>query len=252
MGRAIWSVGLVLGLAAPLLSGHGARAEPMPVVVELFTSQGCSSCPPADRLLGELAGRPGVIALAYHIDYWDRLGWKDPFSLPAATARQNVYTRALKLQNLYTPQMVIGGKTDVVGFDRPAVLAALEAKREGLPIRLSRADGKLLIELAAGGAAEITVVTFSGETETRVARGENAGRVLKDHAIVRAVYSLGRWDGTAKTVSLDLAPVPDSATGPPTVPVPPKTAPPVTVTALAAANEPFTSSVPALTVVLFV
>ena len=184
----------------------------MPVVVELFTSQGCSSCPPADRLLGELAGRPGVITLAYHIDYWDRLGWKDPFGLAAATARQNVYTRALRLQSLYTPQIVIGGETDVVGFDRPAVLAALQGNREGLPIRLSRTDGKLMIQLPAGTAAEVTVVTYSGETETRVTRGENAGRILKATSIVRAVYPMGRWDGAAKTVSLDLAPVPDSAT----------------------------------------
>ncbi|KIM00351.1 hypothetical protein CCC_01506 [Paramagnetospirillum magnetotacticum MS-1] len=212
MGRTLWSVGMVLGLAAPLVLGSAARAEPMPVVVELFTSQGCSSCPPADRLLGELAGRPGVIALAYHIDYWDRLGWKDPFSLPAATARQNAYTRALNLQNLYTPQMVIGGKTDVVGFDRPAVLAAMQGKGDGVPIHLSRADGKLLIELGAGRAGEITVLAYSGETETRVARGENAGRVLKDHAIVRAVYPMGQWDGTAKSLSLNLASVPDSAT----------------------------------------
>lgn len=212
MGRTVRILGMAFGLAGPVLLGGAAGAEPMPVVVELFTSQGCSSCPPADRLLGELAGRPGVIALAYHIDYWDRLGWKDPFSLPAATARQNVYTRALNLQSLYTPQMVIGGKTDVVGFDRPAVLAALEGQREGLAIRLSRADGKLQIKLAAGRAAEITVVAYSGETETRVARGENAGRVLKEHAIVRAVYPMGRWDGTAKTISLDLGPVPDSAT----------------------------------------
>lgn len=212
MRQALRGVGLMFGLAVPLLLASAARAEPMPVVVELFTSQGCSSCPPADRLLGELAGRPGVIALAYHIDYWDRLGWKDPFSLPAATARQNVYARALNLQSLYTPQMVIGGETDLMGFDRPAVLAALEGKREGLSIHLSRADGKLMIELPVGRAAEITVLAYSGETETRVARGENAGRVLKEHAIVRAVYPLGRWDGTAKTVSLDLAKAPDSAT----------------------------------------
>lgn len=212
MGWTARIVGVSLGLAGPLLLGGAARAEPMPVVVELFTSQGCSSCPPADRLLGELAKRPGLITLAYHIDYWDRLGWKDPFSLKAATSRQNAYAHRLNLQTIYTPQMVIQGTNDVVGFDRPAVLAALESKRDGLPLRLSRANGKLMIELGAGAPAEITVVAYSGESETRVARGENAGRILKDHSIVRAIYPLGNWDGSAKTISLDLSPVPNNAT----------------------------------------
>ncbi|TAN58596.1 MAG: DUF1223 domain-containing protein [Magnetospirillum sp.] len=211
MGRNARIVGMVLGLAAPLWPGAAARAEPMPVVVELFTSQGCSSCPPADRLLGELAKRPGLITLAYHIDYWDRLGWKDPFSLKAATSRQNAYADALGLKTIYTPQMVIQGTADVVGFDRPAVLAALDGQRDGMPIHLSRADDKLIIELTAGVPAEITVVAYSGETETRVARGENAGRTLKDYSIVRAVYPLGNWDGSAKTVRLDLSALPDSA-----------------------------------------
>ncbi len=212
MGRTARVMGLALGLMGPLLLGCAASAEPMPVVVELFTSQGCSSCPPADRLLGELAKRPDTITLAYHIDYWDRLGWKDPFSLKAATSRQNGYAHALNLQTIYTPQMVIHGVTDVVGFNRPAVLAALDGKRDGLPVRMSRTDGKLIIELGAGSAAEITVVAYSGETETRVARGENAGRTLKDTSIVRAVYPLGNWDGRAKTVSLELSSIPDSAT----------------------------------------
>ncbi|RAU23905.1 DUF1223 domain-containing protein [Paramagnetospirillum kuznetsovii] len=212
MGRTARIMGVAFSLAGPLLLGPAVRAEPMPVVVELFTSQGCSSCPPADRLLGELAKRPSLITLAYHIDYWDRLGWKDPFSLKAATSRQNAYAHSLNLPTIYTPQMVIQGATDVVGFDRPAVLAALESKRDGLPIHLSRADGKLAVELGAGVPAEITVVAYGGESETRVARGENAGRILKDYSIVRVVYPLGLWDGSAKTVSLDLSSVPDSAT----------------------------------------
>lgn len=212
MGRNARIVGMALGLLGPLLPGSTATAESMPVVVELFTSQGCSSCPPADQLLGELAKRPGLITLAYHIDYWDRLGWKDPFSLKAATARQNNYARALNLKTIYTPQMVIHGVTDVVGFDRPAVLGALDSKRDGMPIHLSRTEGKLMIQLPAGAAAEITVVAYGGETETKVARGENAGRILKEYSIVRGVYPLGRWDGSAKTLGFDLAPVPNSAT----------------------------------------
>lgn len=212
MGRNARIIAMALGLAGPLLAGTAARAEPMPVVVELFTSQGCSSCPPADRLLGELAKRPGIITLAYHVDYWDRLGWKDPFSLKAATSRQNAYVAAMGLKTLYTPQMVIQGATDVVGFDRPAVLAALSVRREGVPVGLSRAKGTLNIELGAGAPAEITLVAYSGETETRVARGENAGRVLKDNSIVRAIHPLGRWDGAPKTIRFDPSVLPDGAT----------------------------------------
>ncbi len=215
MRQRVSSTGMLLGLAGCLLLGGAAGAEPMPVVVELFTSQGCSSCPPADRLLGELARRPGVIALAYHVDYWDRLGWKDPFSLPTATERQKAYARAMALRTVYTPQMVVDGVADVVGSDRPAVLAALESKHDGLPIHLSRANGRLVIEPDARASAvpgEITVVAYSEEAETKVGRGENAGRTLKEYSIVRAVYSLGRWDGVAKAVALDLSSMPESAT----------------------------------------
>jgi hypothetical protein len=191
-----------------------AIADPAPVVVELFTSQGCESCPPADRLLGELARRPGVIALAYHVDYWDHLGWKDRFGLPEASARQRAYAHAMALSSVYTPQMVIDGTTDVVGSDRPAVLAALKAKPDGAPIHLSCADGKLMIAIAPskiGGPAEITVVAYIPEAETKVARGENAGRTLTEYSIVRAVRPMGRWDGEAKQLGLDLT-LPDGAT----------------------------------------
>lgn len=211
MGRNARIVGMVLGLAVPLWPGAAARAEPMPVVVELFTSQGCSSCPPADRLLGELARQPGIITLAYHIDYWDRLGWKDPFSLKAATARQNAYVGAMRLKTLYTPQMVIQGAIDVVGFNRPAVLAALNVTRQGVPLHLSRSDDTLTIELGSGAPAEITLVAYSGETETRVARGENAGQILKESSVVRALHPMGRWDGTSKTIRFDLSALPAGA-----------------------------------------
>ena len=201
---------LALVLAAPL-----AHADPRPAVVELFTSQGCSSCPPADALLGELARRPDVIALAFHVDYWDRLGWADPFASPAATARQRDYARALALPTVYTPQMVVDGATDVVGSDRAAVVAALAGRRDGVAVHVARADGRLTVAIGAadaGAPAEVTVIAYSRQAETKVARGENAGRTLTEFAIVRAVRPLGLWDGAAKVFAVDLSSLPDSAT----------------------------------------
>src|ERR1700736_1842766 len=109
---------LSLGLAVVVTP---AAAGERPIVVELFTSQGCSSCPPADALLAELAQRPDVIALGFHIDYWDDLGWKDPLSSPAATARQRDYARQFGRRQVYTPQLVVDGAEEAVGSDRAAV-----------------------------------------------------------------------------------------------------------------------------------
>src|ERR1700722_14827117 len=108
-----------------LLSSATCAAESRPVVVELFTSQGCSSCPPADRLLGELARRKDIVALGFHITYWDGAAWRDPFSRQASTDRQMAYDRRLPGGQIYTPQLVIEGTTDLVGSDRSAALAAI-------------------------------------------------------------------------------------------------------------------------------
>src|SRR5204863_9059983 len=109
------------------------RADERPIVVELFTSEGCSSCPPADALLAELARRSDVLALSFHVDYWDRLGWKDPFSSRAATDRQNRYATLLALPTVYTPQIVVDGKWEAVGSDRADVERALELARRDHP-----------------------------------------------------------------------------------------------------------------------
>src|SRR5271170_1584198 len=101
-----------------MLISSGVRAEPRPAVVELFTSEGCSSCPPAETYVGELAQRPGVLALSFHVDYWDDLGWRDRFGIPEATPRQRAYARAMSLSSVYTPQVVIDGHEDFVGSDR--------------------------------------------------------------------------------------------------------------------------------------
>lgn len=185
-----------------------ARADTRPAVVELFTSQGCSSCPPADALLGELARRGDVIALAYHVDYWDNLGWKDPFASHSGTERQRSYSHALRLSGIYTPQMVIDGAVDVVGSDRRAVTAALGGLRQGTDVQVRREGGALKVTVAAqkgAPAADVVLVAYQEQAETKVQRGENAGKSLTEYSIVRAVYPLGRWTGDATTFSYDLA-----------------------------------------------
>src|SRR5438477_10316699 len=127
-----------------------AQAGERPIVVELFTSEGCSSCPPADVLLAELARRPDVLALSFHVDYWDRLGWKDPFSSRAATDRQNRYAKLLALHTVYTPQIVVDGKWEAVGSDRADVERALDLARRDrpeVPVTLALDRGQAQIKL---------------------------------------------------------------------------------------------------------
>jgi hypothetical protein len=204
-----------LGVAAMALTGAtlagaaSARAEPArPVVVELFTSEGCSSCPPADELLSELArSRPDVLLLAFHITYWDRLGWPDPFSLRAATDRQRDYAQTLGLDSIYTPQMVVDGRTDVVGSDRANVLAALHdaaaARPAPVPLRLTRAAGQVTLEVGAGAGAQrgsVLLVGYDAAHRTSVARGENAGRTLIESNVVRGLVHVADWHGGRITV----------------------------------------------------
>lgn len=185
-----------------------------PAVVELFTSQGCSSCPPADAFLGQLARRGDVVTLAFHVDYWDRLGWKDPFSSPEATARQRAYAGALGLTNVYTPQMVIDGVNDRVGSEPDRVLPLLAPKAQSVPVTLGMAGRRLRIDLAASPGApksEVVLLAVSNRAETTVPRGENAGRVLTEYSIVRAVVPLGDWQGEARSFEIDSARLPSEA-----------------------------------------
>jgi hypothetical protein len=191
-----------LGLALALPFGARA-AEAPPVVVELFTSQGCSSCPPADALLTEFARtRADVLPLAFHVTYWDYLGWKDPFGLTAATDRQKAYGRALGQDGVYTPEMVVDGTTGVVGSDRAAAGAAIARAAVKTVVLAVRRDGTGLVVSAGAGAGsgQILLVGYDPSHQTPVGRGENDGRTLLESNVVRSVVPIGAWSGGPVTL----------------------------------------------------
>lgn len=197
-------------LAAAAVATSAAR----PAVVELYTSQGCSSCPPADALLGEIAQRSDVLALAFHVDYWDDLGWRDPFSLPAARQRQLDYVRHFGQDWVYTPDMVIDGHVDVLGVDRLDLLRRLATPRSGVPVHVAVQGADLLISVeAATGVApgDVLLVSYMPTAVTPIGRGENAGRKLREFNIVRSFATLGLWQGAAAEWRVELKTLPADA-----------------------------------------
>ncbi len=179
-----------------------ARAEPpaTPTLVELFTSQGCSSCPPADAFVGELAKRDDVIALSMHVTYWAYIGWTDPFGSEAATDRQKAYGRRLKRGMIYTPQMVIDGTYEEVGSNRMAVKRAIAkaSAAPGLAIELALDDDDLLVSIPGAqfeGAATVWLARYDAERVTEIPRGENSGRRLRNVNVVRDLREIGAWTG---------------------------------------------------------
>lgn len=187
----------LLALAPVMLVSGPALARP--VVVELFTSQGCSSCPPAEALLGELAGRDDLLALGFHVTYWDDLGWKDTASFAGATERQAAYAGHLGEGN-FTPQLVIEGRRSVVGSRRAEVASAIAAARAemetGTEIAVARRNGRIAVTVGSGkGSARVILVGFDRSLRTPVARGENSGRTLAQANVVRSLRILGTWSG---------------------------------------------------------
>ena len=201
LSRFAMSVGLIAGLS-PVV----AIAAERPVVVELFTSQGCSSCPPANAYLNELSrDRRDMLALAFHVTYWDRLGWKDPFSLPAATQRQDRYGHRFG-DGSYTPEMVVDGAAGMVGSDRGDVGSAIEnARRHGrtaAAVSVTRNGEQVSIEVSPGsGSAKVLLIGFDHEHTTAIGRGENSGRTLTEANVVRSMRSVGQWSGTPLRLS---------------------------------------------------
>jgi hypothetical protein len=190
-----------LGFALLLLSQSPLAAQDRLTVVELFTSQGCSSCPPADAFLGELAKRPDVLALSEHVDYWDYLGWKDPFASSENTQRQRAYARRLGLSYVYTPQMVVQGMGQIAGADREGVLA-LVARAKDLPlvpVDVNRTgEGAMVARLGSTtlpAAVDVLLVRFDPKHSTTVARGENGGRQVQNYNVVRGFTRLAMWNG---------------------------------------------------------
>lgn len=187
------------GLAAPL----AGPARAAPVVLELFTSQSCSSCPPADALLAELAREPGVLALDFHVDYWNYLSWHDKFSMPEATARQRSYAAKLGA-DVYTPQIVVNGAAEAVGSRRADIARLIDAARTAPPgpsLALAADAHGVRVEIGAGqGRAELLLVGFDAEHTTQVAAGENGGRTLREVNVVRDLVPAGDWHGAARAL----------------------------------------------------
>ncbi len=207
------AVGLAAGLALVLaLSPRAEAVESQPIVVELYTSQGCSTCPPADAYLGELVRREDVIALSFHVNYWDYIGWKDPFASAESTGRQRAYARALRQSYVYTPQMIIDGRVHEVGTKRAAVERRLDGLRAGqkskLAVRFSRNDeGGLSVTIPSANRhqrAAVWMALFDRSHTTEIKRGENRGRTLTYYNVVRRISRIGTWEGAEITIPISL------------------------------------------------
>ncbi|HEX7776946.1 MAG TPA: DUF1223 domain-containing protein [Parvibaculum sp.] len=207
-----------LALAAVwiFVSAFPATAAARPVVVELFTSQGCSSCPPADAYLRELVTRPDVLPLAFHVDYWDGLGWKDTLDNAAFTARQRGYASALGLSNVYTPQIVIDGASEGVGSDKADIDAKIAARASDAPaidIRLVGGNAPKLVLAAAPQKTRATLwlIRYRKQASVKIARGENRGETILYMNAVREMKPLAAWTGAAAEVPLTSADLENAA-----------------------------------------
>jgi hypothetical protein len=203
-------------VATALAAGGTASALERRAVIELFTSQGCSSCPPADRLLAELSKDPSLIPLSLPIDYWDYLGWKDTLALSGNANRQKAYSHVRGDRDVYTPQAVINGAAQALGSDRTAIEQAITRSRSNadtmsLPVAMRVANGRLTVEAPAAtsdiGNAEVWLCPLSTSIDVSIGRGENGGHTFTYHNVVRRWMKLGEWKGEAATWSIPLAEV---------------------------------------------
>lgn len=193
----ILTVGLGLALANPVFASD-IKSHPV-AVVELFTSQGCSSCPPADAFLTEIQQRPDVLALAYHVDYWDYIGWKDTMGDAANSDLQRAYAQNWGRNRIYTPQLVINGAQDYVGSNRNGIEAGIAHTQLPVAIELMYEDGLLKVSIApvVGSAASVIyLVTFKNNMEVAIERGENRGKSISYAQVVTSRQPIGMWNPT--------------------------------------------------------
>ena len=202
--------------AATMLCCVGAAiAQPRPVVIELFTSQGCSSCPPAEAYVGRLSARTDVLALSFHVNYWDELGWHDRFALAQSVERQNAYALKLGRASVYTPQLVVDGRDDQVRSDGQAIARALSENRDGVPVKVSVREREVLVEISACPDAkpgDVVLIPYLRHAISAIGRGENAGRTLEEFNIVRDVRTLGPCKGEAQSFHVPVSSLPPDAT----------------------------------------
>jgi len=197
-------------IAAALLAGLWLVAPPLqaeerPVVVELFTAQGCSACPPADAFLAQLAARDDVLALSLHVDYWDYIGWKDTFATPAHSARQRGYAAAAGRKMVYTPQMIVNGTDHVVGSRYRDVTDLIDKHRTaqdaGITVKLRRKGAQIHLEAQSERPRKMPLMVqfarYMPEATVEIARGENAGRTITYTNVVTELVEVAEWDTLA-------------------------------------------------------
>lgn len=202
---ALAGLGWFAGRSEPARAGQNTETSGprRPILLELFTSEGCSSCPPADRLLETFdrtqpVSGADLIVLSEHVDYWNRLGWTDPYSSPLFTERQQEYVRHLHLDGAYTPQLVIDGQADFIGSDesaiRAGILRAETRPKTAISVRAQRAGPEVLISLEVGGRmrpADLYLALANDPAQSQVTRGENSGRTLRHVAVVKSLVRVG-------------------------------------------------------------
>lgn len=208
----------VLICTSPIALTAACAGEPR-AVIELFTSQGCSSCPAADKLIGELAQDSSLLTMSLAVDYWDYLGWKDTLALHGHTNRQRAYAEARGDREVYTPQVVINGIVHVLGSDKAAIEKAIAQTRASaapltLPVTMTIADGKVTVTVPAAKdvhhSGEVWLCPITNATPVEIGRGENHGHTMTYHNVVRHWVKLGDWSGQAASFSIPLADLPNT------------------------------------------
>ena len=203
---------------ASMMPLPASAGEPR-AVIELFTSQGCSSCPPADKLLGELSRDPTLITMSLPVDYWDYLGWKDTLALHGHSNRERAYADTRGDREVYTPQVVVNGIVHVLGSDKAAIERAIAQTRQSaapltLLVTVAVANGRVSVNIpAAGGehgSAEVWLCPITGKVQVTIERGENRGHTIAYTNVVRRWVKLGEWNGEAETFSVPLASLPNA------------------------------------------